>query len=77
MVFQNYNGHYLTPSTFRETMQDYCKNAGVDYKGTHGFRHIHAVLLLESEASLKYVSNRLGHKPSKQQRILILILPKK
>ncbi|WP_010676447.1 tyrosine-type recombinase/integrase [Bacillus timonensis] len=65
IIFQNYNGHYLTPSTIRETMQDYCKKAGVDYKGTHGFRHTHAVLLLESGASLKYVSNRLGHKTIK------------
>ncbi|MCD8509795.1 MAG: site-specific integrase, partial [Bacillus sp. (in: Bacteria)] len=71
IIFQNFNGHYLTPSTIRETMQDYCKKAGVDYKGTHGFRHTHAVLALEAGASLKYVSNRLGHKPSKQQRILI------
>ncbi|MFA9559855.1 tyrosine-type recombinase/integrase [Evansella sp. AB-rgal1] len=65
IIFQNFNGHYLTPSTIRETMQDYCKKAGVDYKGTHGFRHTHAVLLLESGASLKYVSNRLGHKTIK------------
>ncbi|WOD63877.1 tyrosine-type recombinase/integrase [Niallia taxi] len=65
IIFQNYNGHYLTPSTIRETMQDYCKKAGVDYKGTHGFRHTHAVLLIESGVSLKYVSNRLGHKTIK------------
>lgn len=65
IIFQNYNGHYLTPSTIRETMQDYCKKAGVEYKGTHGFRHTHAVLLLESGTSLKYVSNRLGHKTIK------------
>lgn len=65
IIFQNYNGHYLTPSIIRETMQDYCKKAGVDYKGTHGFRHTHAVLMLESGVSLKYVSNRLGHKSIK------------
>lgn len=62
IIFQNYYGQYLTPSIIRETMQDYCKKAGVYYKGTHGFRHTHAVLLLESGTSLKYVSNRLGHK---------------
>ncbi|MGK9390672.1 tyrosine-type recombinase/integrase [Bacillus sp. RK1064] len=65
IIFQNFNGHYLTPSTIRETMQDYCKKAGVDYKGIHGFRHTHAVLLIESGANLKYVSNRLGHKTIK------------
>lgn len=58
-------GHYLTPSIIRETMQDYCKKAGVDYKGTHGFRHTHAFLMLESGVSIKYVSNRLGHKTIK------------
>ncbi|MED4515349.1 tyrosine-type recombinase/integrase [Bacillus subtilis] len=77
IIFQNCHGHYLTPSTIRDTMQGYCKKAGVDYKGTHGFRHTHAVLQLESGANLKYVSNRLGHKKSKQQRKLILILLKK
>ncbi|WP_328018366.1 tyrosine-type recombinase/integrase [Halalkalibacterium halodurans] len=43
-------------------MIKYCKKAGVEYKGTHGFRHTHAVLLLESGASIKFVSKRLGHK---------------
>jgi len=65
IIFQNYHGHYLTPSVVREMIQKYCKKAGVEYKGTHVFRHTHAVLLLESGASLKYVSNRLGHKTIK------------
>ncbi|MCY8208943.1 site-specific integrase, partial [Bacillus subtilis] len=65
IIFQNYNGHYLAPSIIRETMQDYCKKAGVEYKGTHDLRHTHAVLLLESGVSLKYVSNRLRHKTIK------------
>ncbi|RST58987.1 recombinase XerC [Siminovitchia terrae] len=46
-------------------MRDYCKKAGVEYKGTHGFRHTHAVLLLESGTSIKFVSKRLGHKTLK------------
>jgi integrase len=65
IVFQNCHGHYLTPSTVRDSMRDYCKKAGVEYKGTHGFRHTHAVLLLESGATIKYVSKRLGHKSIK------------
>lgn len=76
IIFQNYNGHYLTPSIIHETMQDYCEKVRVEYKGTHVFRHTHAVLL-ESGVSLKYVSNRLGHKPSKQQVTFILISQKK
>ncbi len=65
IIFQNYLGNYLTPSTIRESIQEYCEKAGVEYKGTHGFRHTHAVLLLESGASLVYVSKRLGHKTIK------------
>lgn len=65
IIFQNYLGNYLTPSIVRESIQNYCKLAGVEYKGTHSFRHTHAVLLLESGASIKYVSKRLGHKTIK------------
>ena len=35
--YQNFNGHYLTPSIIRETIQDYWNKAGVEYKGTHVF----------------------------------------
>lgn len=65
IIFQNYLGNYLTPSTVREMIQKYCKEADVEYKGTHGFRHTHAVLLLEAGASIKFVSDRLGHKTIK------------
>lgn len=65
IIFQNYLGHYLTPSTVRDSIEDYCTKAGVEYKGTHVFRHTHAVLLLESGASLVFVSKRLGHKTIK------------
>lgn len=65
IIFQNYLGNYLVPSTVRDSFQNYCELAGVDYKGTHGFRHTHAVLLLESGASIKFVSQRLGHKTIK------------
>lgn len=65
IIFQNYLGNYMTPSTVRETIRDCCNKAGVEYKGTHGFRHTHAVLLLESGASLLYVSRRLGHESIK------------
>ncbi len=65
IIFQNYLGNYLTPSTVRDSIKDYALKAGVEYKGTHGFRHTHAVLLLESGASLIFVSKRLGHKTIK------------
>ncbi len=65
IIFHNYLGNYLTPSTVRDTIKEYCKMAGVGYKGTHGFRHTHAVLLLEAGSSLKFVSDRLGHETIK------------
>lgn len=65
IIFQNYLGNYLTPSTVRDSIKNYCEKAGVDYKGTHVFRHTHAVLLLESGATIKFVSDRLGHKTIK------------
>lgn len=61
IIFQVYNGNYLTPSTVRDTLKSHCFNAGVEYMGTHVFRHTHAVLSLEAGASLSYISKRLGH----------------
>lgn len=77
IIFQNYLGNYLTPSTVRESIKDYCDKAGVEYKGTHGFRHTHAVLLLESGASLLFVSKRLGHKSIKTTADTYLDITKK
>ncbi|OZU88678.1 recombinase XerC [Virgibacillus indicus] len=77
IIFQNYLGNYLTPSTVRDSIRDYCKKAGVDYKGTHGFRHTHAVLLLEAGANIKYVSGRLGHKSIKTTADTYLHITKK
>lgn len=65
IIFQNYLGNYLTPSTLRGSIKRYCNYVGLEYKGTHCFRHTHAVLLLESGATIKFVSQRLGHKTIK------------
>ena len=77
IIFQNYLGNYLTPSTVRDSIKDYAQKAGVEYKGTHGFRHTHAVLLLESGASLVFVSKRLGHKTIKTTADTYLSITKK
>ncbi|WP_082862621.1 tyrosine-type recombinase/integrase [Domibacillus aminovorans] len=61
LVIQQTSGNYYVPSVIRETLVQLCNKAGVEYRGTHVFRHTHAVLLLESGASLKYVAARLGH----------------
>ena len=77
IIFQNPMGNYLTPSTVRVTIKEYCEKAKVGYKGTHGFRHTHAVLLLESGASLFFVSKRLGHKTIKTTADTYLSITKK
>jgi integrase len=66
IIFQNYNGHYLTPSIIRDTIQNYHQAAEVEYKGLHAFRHTHATLLLEAGVSEIYVAKRLGHKDTKE-----------
>lgn len=66
IIFQNYNGHYLTPSIIRETIQNYHQASGVEYRGLHAFRHTHATLLLEAGVSEIYVAKRLGHKDTKE-----------
>ena len=65
IVFQNYLGDYLDVRSVRKSFERYCKRIDLEYKGTHVFRHTHAVLLLEAGASIKYVSERLGHKSIK------------
>jgi integrase len=66
IIFQNYNGHYLTPSTIRETIQNYHNASGVEYRGLHAFRHTHATLLLEAGVSEIYIAKRLGHVDTKE-----------
>ncbi|TQR99096.1 tyrosine-type recombinase/integrase [Paenibacillus ottowii] len=45
--------------------------------GTHAFRHTHAVLLLESGATIKFVSKRLGHKTIKTTAVTYLDITEK
>ncbi|UZJ80005.1 tyrosine-type recombinase/integrase [Fictibacillus sp. KU28468] len=65
IILQNFSGNFLTPTIICESFQGFCNKANVSYKGTHVFRHTHAVLLLEAGASIKYVSQWLGHKTIK------------
>ncbi|MEX0415305.1 tyrosine-type recombinase/integrase [Bacillus sp. C30] len=54
------NSCMLHPSTLK-FLQQACKKGNFKYITLHGFRHTHAVHLLQSGANLKYVSERLGH----------------
>lgn len=42
-------------------LKRFCKESDHKYITLHGFRHTHAVHLLQSGANIKYVSERLGH----------------
>ncbi|MGH0667072.1 tyrosine-type recombinase/integrase [Bacillus paranthracis] len=54
------NSCMLHPATLK-FLQQACKKGNLKYITLHGFRHTHAVHLLQSGANLKYVSERLGH----------------
>nr|WP_255287089.1 site-specific integrase [Bacillus cereus] len=54
------NSFILHPSTLK-FLQKVCKKGNLKYITLHGFRHTHAVHLLQIGANIKYVSERLGH----------------
>ncbi|MED3687322.1 site-specific integrase [Peribacillus butanolivorans] len=63
LVFERGNGLPYSKSTLHRAFIRICRKAGITKHITiHGLRHTHAVLLLESGASLKDVQERLGHK---------------
>lgn len=61
LVFCREDGTILPKSTLFNAFNRILKKAGLDKIPIHGLRHTHAVLLLESGASLKFVQQRLGH----------------
>ncbi|WP_199925731.1 site-specific integrase [Paenibacillus bouchesdurhonensis] len=64
IIFQNYLGNCMTPSTVRETIRDYCKKAAVEYKA-HTVSGINMPYYFRVSASLLYVSRRSGHETIK------------
>ncbi|ETT32656.1 DNA integration/recombination/inversion protein [Paenibacillus sp. FSL R5-192] len=62
LVFNRGDGRPFAKSTLQRALKRICKNAGIDKDITvHGLRHTHAVMMLESGASMKEVQERLGH----------------
>ncbi|MFC9596971.1 tyrosine-type recombinase/integrase [Peribacillus butanolivorans] len=62
LVFERGNGLPYSKSTLHRAFIRICRKAVTKHITIHGLRHTHAVLLLESGASLKDVQERLGHK---------------
>ncbi|MDR4971653.1 site-specific integrase [Bacillus toyonensis] len=60
-VFTNEDNSCMLQASTLAFLKKACKNGGFEYITLHGFRHTHAVHLLQSGANIKYVSERLGH----------------
>ncbi|SCN38288.1 Uncharacterized protein BC88300_02601 [Bacillus cytotoxicus] len=52
----------INQSTLFNAFSRVLKRANLPKLEIHSLRHTHAVLLLESGASMKYIQERLGHK---------------
>lgn len=62
LVFCREDGNFLPKSTLFNAFNRINKKAGIEKLPIHSLRHTHAVLLLESGASMKFIQERLGHK---------------
>lgn len=62
LVFTRVDGSFLPKSTLFNAFSRILKKVDLPKLEIHSLRHTHAVLLLESGASMKYIQDRLGHK---------------
>ncbi|HHT7225877.1 MULTISPECIES: site-specific integrase [Bacillus cereus group] len=60
-VFTNEDNSCMLRATALVFLKETCKKGKFEFIKLHGFRHTHAVHLLQSGANIKYVSERLGH----------------
>jgi integrase len=62
LIFCRSDGNFLPKSTLFNSFNRINRKANLNKLPIHSLRHTHAVLLLESGASMKFVQERLGHK---------------
>lgn len=60
-IFTNDENNFTINQAVTERFKIYSERAGLPNIGLHGFRHTHASLLFEADASMKEVQERLGH----------------
>ncbi|MBE7019133.1 MAG: site-specific integrase [Ruminococcaceae bacterium] len=56
------DGTYITPRTMQHTSRVIHNELNIKEFDFHSLRHTHATVLLENDAPLKYIQQRLGHK---------------
>ncbi|OKL37035.1 site-specific integrase [Domibacillus mangrovi] len=61
LVFCRIDGNYLPKSTLFNAFKRILKQAELQQLPIHSLRHTHAVMLLESGSSMKFIQDRLGH----------------
>lgn len=60
-IFTNNENNFTINQAVTERFKIYSERANLPNIGLHGFRHTHASLLFEADASMKEVQERLGH----------------
>ncbi len=61
MILVRIEGSPLPKSTLFNAFSKILKQASIPKLSIHSLRHTHAVLMLESGASMKFIQERLGH----------------
>lgn len=61
IVCTSLSGTYFNPNNIRRAMKSISENANINNIRFHDLRHTHATLLLEVNAPIKAVQERLGH----------------
>jgi integrase len=61
LLFSDYTGKPLHPSSVNTWWKRFIKRRGLDYINPHALRHTSATLLINQGVHAKIISSRLGH----------------